>query len=414
MPDVEYGSLDAANEARDQWPDHLCSNDDRRLMTVTFAGTTPDDVLDQARRAAEDSRSEGEGGAGQVPLTDHEQEEIDFSKGRANVPHARSIKGIARSEGVDDWTAHYDPTLTVDEHREVMQRAATEGGGRQQEDQETATEKAGRASRTAQSEQCDHARGHCKQGEPDACEFLKSQCSLSDSEVQSLLSDFDETTSNTTSNDQQGNQQDDQQIEGKAAGALSRSWDGYQQGVRLLVEAIDQMEEAWTNAQQAAKAINSIRDAHGQEPIHFENLESGQADLLDFARQMAADCHECHADHGDHDHNVTEYDVENIAEAVVDGASETPVGTSDETDQAAEQVIEMDDQQTLGGGRADDQARLAGGEQGEQGQGETEQHVEENPGGLLADERDETTSNSSTEQQIPDEFQVAEGGQETL
>lgn len=401
MTTIEFGSKTAADAVRDEFADHLCSDDDRRLKEVVFASTTPDDVLDQARQQALDSRAERETGPGQAPLTDHERGEIDFSKGRANVLWARSIKGIAADEGVDDWTAHVDPSLTVDEHREVMEKAAREGGGRRREDTETGVEKAGRASRRAQAEGCDHARGHCEAGDPDACEHLKSRCGLSDSEVQSLLSDFD------------GDDSDDQGIEGAAAGALDRSWSGYQGAVRRLSQAIEAADQAWTNAQQAAKAINGVRDGHGQDPIHFETLEAAQADLLDLSRKAAADCHECHADHSGHDHAVTDGNRERVPEAVVDGASETPVGTSDDTDQA----LEADPQRDLSGGRANDQARFAGGEQGERGQGETVETVAENPGGMMADERDRTDSDPSeegTEQQIPDEFAVAEGGQETL
>ncbi|WP_336001442.1 hypothetical protein [Halorientalis halophila] len=355
-------------------------------------------MLDQARQQAADSRGEGGEGAGQIPLTDHEKGEIDFSNGRANVMHARSTKGIARSEGVDDWLAYYDPQATVDEHREIMAQAATEGGGKRREDTETADEKAGRYARTAQGEQCDRARGFCKEGEPDACEFLQSRCGLSESETHELLREAKETTSD--------DQQQDQQIEGAAAGALSRSWSGYKGAVRRLAQAVEAVEQSWTNAQQAAKAINSIREAHDQQPIHFDVLESAQADLLDFARQAAADCHECHADHEGHDH-PTDGEIEDLTEAVVPGDDQQP-------DQQREAVIETDDQQTLAGERANDQARLAGGEQGEQGQGEAVETVEENPGGIMADERGETSSDGSTEQQVPDEFRVAEGGQETL
>lgn len=40
------------------------------------------------------------------------------------------MKAIFADEGVDDWTAWYDPELTVDEHREVAARAATGGAGK--------------------------------------------------------------------------------------------------------------------------------------------------------------------------------------------------------------------------------------------------------------------------------------------
>jgi len=349
--EIEFGSKAAADAAREEYEEHLCSDDDRRLTRVTFSSTTPDDVFDRVRREAEDVRSEQVSGPGQIPLTDHEQGVIDFSRGRANIPHARAVKGIARSEGVDDWTAHYDPLLTVDEHREVMSRAGQQGGGRRREDTETPSEKAGRASRVAQSEECDHARGHCKNGDPEACEFLQTRCGLDDETVQSLLSEHESDDRGDDIDDQGG----DSPLTGVERGTLKRSWQGYQGAVQDLPEAIEQVEEAWTHAQQAARAINGVRE----------------------------------------------------------GVEDTPVGVSDETADAADQVIETDDQRTLTGEQADDQTRLAGGERGETVT-EIEETTEENPGGLLADERDEIKDESTTEQQKPDEFQVAEGGQETL
>jgi hypothetical protein len=84
-----------------------------------------------------------------------------------------------------------------------------------------------------------------------------------------------------------------------------------------------------------------------------------------------------------------------------------------------ESVIETDPQQTISGGRASPQARIAGAEQGEvDSEVEQASTTEQNPGGIMADEREDTSNDGSTgdgtEQQIPDEFQVAEGGQDTL
>lgn len=239
MSTVEFGSRSAANEARDQYADHLCPDDDRRLTEVRFKSDTPEEVLDQARQQALDARGEGEEGTGQAPLTDHEREQIDFSKGRANTMWARSIKGIAAEKGVDDWTAYVDPTLTVDEHREVMDRAAQEGGGRRRDDPETGVEKAGRAARTAQSEQCDHARDHCKHGDPDACEFLQDRCGFDDQEVESILGD-------------------DAEIPGRVEGARSQLWTRYQIGL--------------ANAKEAAAALNEINQQYDQPLTAFDEL----------------------------------------------------------------------------------------------------------------------------------------------
>jgi hypothetical protein len=114
---VEFGSKAAADQYRDDHEEYICPvDDDRRLKTVAFVGDTPEWLLDQARLDAEEGRAERAASAGQATLTEAERDDIDFSKGRANVPHARAVKGIAADHGVDDWLAYYDPSLTVDEH----------------------------------------------------------------------------------------------------------------------------------------------------------------------------------------------------------------------------------------------------------------------------------------------------------
>jgi len=213
---------------------------------------------------------------------------------------------------VDDWLAFYDPSLTVDEHREVYEQAAQEDRGRRREDTESAVEKAGRASRAAQSEQCEHARDYCRHGDPDACEFLTDRCGLDENEVDQILGGGDETD----------------EITGEAAGALQRAWNGYKAGISALDQALEGVADEWSEAQQAADAINGVRDSHGQDPIHFERLEELQADVLDLAREMAADCVECHADHNTHDHAVTAGEREDVREFADEGRGSTPVGTS--------------------------------------------------------------------------------------
>ena len=330
---VEFASKDVADSYRDDHAEHLCTDDDRRLKTVAFSSDTPEHVLERARREADDGRGERETDAGQVDLSDHELEEIDFSEARASVPHAKSVKGIAASEGVDDWLAHYDPTLTVDEHREVMERAARDGGGRRMDSEDSATERAGRAARTAQSEECDHAAGHCRHGDPEACEFLTDVCGYEEDEVQSLLGDVP---------DQDDTDQDD--LPGEALGALKRSWSGYVGAVDTLESALDDARDAWENSQRAARAINEIREAHGQEPLHFEELEKQQARFTDFSREAAADCHECHADHSGHAHDVTSGDREDIREFVDGGRDATPVGSGGEQGTDPTDSTETDDQ----------------------------------------------------------------------
>lgn len=85
---------------------------------------------EQAQLEAMKSRGEQNNSTGQVPLSDHEREEIDFSNARASVPHARAVKAIAREQGIDDWLAHYDPTPEVDEHRSTFEGLTPSGGRR--------------------------------------------------------------------------------------------------------------------------------------------------------------------------------------------------------------------------------------------------------------------------------------------
>ncbi|MHC3379387.1 hypothetical protein [Haloarcula sp. H-GB5] len=406
---IEYGSKDAADAARERHSEYLCTDDDRRLKTVAWAESgTPEWVLEQERLEAADSRDDGGDDGGQVPLSDSETDRIDFSDGRANALHARSVKGIAQSEGVEDWVSYYDPTLTVDEHREVMEQASRESGKRSAD--ETADEKAARAARSAQSNQCDHARGHCLNGDPEACEFLQETCQMSlDDVMNDVLARNEPDRRPDPEQPDAPADPDPTELTGKQKGALQRSWNGYKAAMGEVEEALKQLANNWMQAQRAARAINAIRGTVGQTPLHFERLETEQAALMDLTREMAADCHECHADHSEHSHGVTDGPQEELPDAVVNGAADTPVGTGDEGD-----ILEADDQRTLSGDRADDQARLAGGERGERGQGEVVEVVEENPGGLRSDERAESGGSGETEQQVPDEFAVAEGGQETL
>lgn len=272
---AKFGSKDAADSAREDYSEHVCSvDDDKRHRTVWFASDTPDAVRDAIENDAMDSRGDGADGPGQAPLTDAEKDRIDFSKRRANIPHARSVKAIAGSKGVSDWTAYYDHTLTVDEHREVMDDAAREGGGKRREDSEDVDAKAGRAARRAKGEGCDHAKGHCENGDTDACEHLKQVCDYSESEVNRILSVDDRTDAYAESSTQIRLEYQGEEISvtPEQAGALQRSWGGYKTALGRLSDALDDVRETVPQARQAFRAINSIREANGQEPMHPNRL----------------------------------------------------------------------------------------------------------------------------------------------
>jgi hypothetical protein len=128
---IEADSKLAADEIREQWGDAVVEGDDARRKRVTLSG----DIRDQWRYAIEHLGDVEEPPSyGQRALTAFERSQIDFTE--TNVFHARSCKAIARGKDVDDWLGHYDPKLTVDEHREVYERAA----GRAETMREMATE----------------------------------------------------------------------------------------------------------------------------------------------------------------------------------------------------------------------------------------------------------------------------------
>jgi hypothetical protein len=269
---IEFGSKAAADSFRDEYDQWVCPvDDDRRLKTVAFKSDTPESVIERAEIEAAAGRGERESDGKQVPLTESERDRLDFGKESVNVPWARSIKGIARSEGVDDWLAHVDSSLTVDEHRDIMQRAAREDRGQRLDAEESADEKLQRA----EGGQCEHARGHCENGARDACEFLKEACDYSEDEVAAILGEDDRDTSTqqqlvTVGGD--GGEFEPMEVPPEQAGALARSWHGYRNAVGRLSRELDDVRDAVTDARQAWRAINAIRTDHGQEDLHPNDL----------------------------------------------------------------------------------------------------------------------------------------------
>jgi len=243
---VEFGSkaeADAIRESHGKW---LCSEDDRRLKTVRFSSDIPDDKLRYLEGEAAESTADRKKGLGQVPLTDAERDHIDFSKGRASVPHARTVKSVAVDEGVDDWLSYYDPTLTTSEHAQVMRDARESGGAVEGADvEETDAETRPRQHQQAKSSECDHAEDHCRHGDPDACEFLQERCGFGDDRVADIL------------DDQEGDPAKGE-LPGPVYGALKGLWTQYRAGIG--------------EAKDAAAGINEIRTQFGQDAMAFDEL----------------------------------------------------------------------------------------------------------------------------------------------
>ena len=82
---------------------------------------------------------------------------------------------------------------------------------------------------------------------------------MGDDEVSALLSDDARSA--------------EEEIDGEAAGALGRAWQGYKAGISRFDQELSHAVDAKADAEQAAAAINAIRADHGQEPMEFERLE---------------------------------------------------------------------------------------------------------------------------------------------
>jgi hypothetical protein len=115
--EIQCRTLAAAAQIREQWADCLAPSDDRRSTTVTVSGDALDRWVDEMGEIARADWGQLTERHGQVDLTVGERERLDFS--RTNVPHARACKAIAVTHDVSDWLAHYDHSLTVDEHRDI-------------------------------------------------------------------------------------------------------------------------------------------------------------------------------------------------------------------------------------------------------------------------------------------------------
>jgi hypothetical protein len=384
---VEYGTKAAADAAREEYSQYVCpEDDDKRLKTVHYVSDVPAGVMDTIEAEALEStaedrqRSEMSGPLGEG--TRERIKELGGFEGNNTTFSWRSAKGVFTREGIPEsrfnemlsTLADYDdPVEGAESEIARLRKADAErgttslsGDGSVGEEDILADQQAADQARNVQalqSDQCNHAEDECRSGDPEACEFLQNVCGLPEEQVEVLLSPPEDPGAGELPEPEDGIDAVDVDrlaglaegpidpggrvetaladndtagaIEGAALGALKRSWSGYQAGVSNAEDALDQLREQWEYAQQAANAINSVRDAHGQDPLHFDRLEAFNADLSDFVRKVARDCEECHADHSEHDHDTDAGDTEDMQQAVLSGFSDTPVGTSEATETAA-------------------------------------------------------------------------------
>jgi len=180
MPEIQFGSLDAANKVR---RDRMLSNfvaesDNASSKTVVIEDDAPASALEQIQGEAAESREHKAEEHGQVPLTDEEKKRIDFSE--TNVPAARSVKGIARGKGVDDWTQFFDEQASVDDHRSIMEEANQDeqgrrGLGKDEESDDVIDQKYAQAYQTQQRESLGKAKEYAFGGDREAQAEVRSQ-----------------------------------------------------------------------------------------------------------------------------------------------------------------------------------------------------------------------------------------------
>lgn len=312
--EVRFGSLEIANSIREEHEEHLCSDDNRAMKTVTFASDTPEGVLDRVRlQAQEDAAEDRQRSVMGGPLSEGTRKKIKkfdgFSREVTNM-NWRSAKGVFEREGHADRFSENisamaegdDPAERAEEiirkgRNATMNRGANAMSGSLDMGEEDIKEdrKEAQAARSALSSGCNHAEDHCENGDIEACEYLTEACGYDEDEVEDLLSetplspeieddDEDEPAKQTelvTVGGGEG-EYDEMEVTPGQAGALRQSWGGYKAATQELPDQIDAIRENVINARQAGRAINAIREANGQDPIHWDDLH----ELLDSLERL--------------------------------------------------------------------------------------------------------------------------------
>ena len=272
--EVTFASRQSANLARDFAEEHTHSRDDRRSKTVVLQPDAPEDVVNHVVGMAADSREYETEQYGQVSLTDSEKDRIDFSE--TSVPHARSAKAIAVGKGVDDWLAYYDPSLTVDEHRDVYEAAKQDEQGMRTDPDQTqeAIKHAAKGHRRQQTEQCPHAEKHCTEHcDEDACEFIKERCGYTDDDISSHC----ETLAQ--------HQPLESELDLESSGDVILWFHPKAEGCRCSSQAV-QMDELAQNHSAQVVGVNTESEAHNERfadayDLSFPIVSDTEHDLIE-------------------------------------------------------------------------------------------------------------------------------------
>jgi len=187
MPDAftfEFGAREEANRIRDEFEDFMTPDQDRRTKTVSVAEDAPMPAVEQMVGRATETKAERETGLPGVELTKSEKRNIDFSD--VNPLEARHAKAKALEAGVSDFTSYFDPTLTVEEHEQVFERASREGES-VRDTSRSIDERFSQAYTSYEGGIVEHAKEGVKHGSQQAAQELR-QRGWGESQIQSLKS----------------------------------------------------------------------------------------------------------------------------------------------------------------------------------------------------------------------------------
>jgi hypothetical protein len=261
--EIEFGDKDAADHARDEYEQYLCSDDDRRLKTVTFASNTPDYIIDTVEADALESKGKATR-SNSVSLSRKEREKISDVDGfdqTTTTANWRSAKGVFAREGLTSYffdaigglTDYDDPVEGAEEWVQRYQEGGGRGSARDEGEEDIKeaqqAQELAKQAKQVQSQQCNHAEDECRHGDPEACEFLHDACGFEEEQVDRIMTD-------------DGGDGDD--LPGEVYGLLSQLWTKYRAGIG--------------EAKEAAAGINEIRQQHDQDPLAFDEL--GGRELL--------------------------------------------------------------------------------------------------------------------------------------
>lgn len=276
---VEFGSKNVADSYRTDHTEHLSDHDDGRLKTVTFTDDTPDWLIDRAAADAQASRAEQTTAAGgRANLTDAEQASLKRQhrtwNWQAHGFEAMRVKGALQAEGATDWMDFYEPNegvqgalanLRASKGRAARTGATTGLGGEPRDrdpDDPTVQAERARSAVKAAVEECDHAERVCRNGDPEACEFLGEACGFEEAEIDRIMGGEGDPVAMAET-----------PFSAPQLGALRRAWGGYYGAVEEIASALDTIQAAEEHATEAFEAINAIRADAGQDPIQPHRLE---------------------------------------------------------------------------------------------------------------------------------------------